>query len=75
MSYIWKNILVKPLELEDLFLSLEKCVNILDSNKKVTLKEHNDYIYDYDKKELKYKNKNILLNKKEMIFSRTFNFK
>jgi len=60
--------IVKPIELDDLFETLEKCVNILDSNKKVSLKVDPEYIYDYDSKELKYKDENIILNKKEMMF-------
>ena len=60
--------IVKPVELDELFETLDKCVQILDSNKKIVLKVDENYMYDYDSKELKYKNENILLNKKEMIF-------
>ena len=60
--------IVKPIELEPLFDVLEKCVEVLDLNKEVVLKIDKNYVYDYDKKELKYKNKNIILNKKEMMF-------
>lgn len=60
--------IVKPVELEQLFEVLDKCVNILDSNKKVLLKVDENYMYDYDSKELKYKDELIILNKKEMMF-------
>ena len=60
--------IIKPLELEALFEVLEKCVSLLDINKKVFLKVDEDYSFDYDKKELKYKNESIILNKKEMMF-------
>ncbi|MBU3015614.1 response regulator transcription factor [Poseidonibacter lekithochrous] len=60
--------IVKPIELEPLFEVLEKCVEVLDLNKEIVLEVDKNYIYDYDKKELKYKNENIILNKKEMMF-------
>jgi len=60
--------IVKPLDLDELFESLNNCVNMLDSNKKVILKVDKDYVYDYDLKELKYKDESIILNKKEMTF-------
>lgn len=60
--------IVKPVDIDDLFETLDKCVQVLDSNKKVSLKVNENYIYDYDSKELKYKDKNIILNKKEMMF-------
>lgn len=60
--------IVKPVDIDELFETLDKCVYILDSNKKTSLSNHKDYIYDYDRKELKYKNENVILNKKEMIF-------
>jgi DNA-binding response OmpR family regulator len=60
--------IVKPIDLDELFEALEKCINILDSNKKVLLKVDDNYIYDYDLKELKYKCESVILNKKEMLF-------
>ena len=60
--------IVKPVDIDELFETLEKCVNILDSNNKVLLKVDENYLYDYDSKELKYKSENIVLNKKEMNF-------
>lgn len=63
-----EKFIVKPIELEELFEVLEKCVDLLEINKKVVLKVDEDYTYDYDKKELKYKDKTIILNKKEMAF-------
>lgn len=60
--------IVKPVDIDELFETLEKCVNILDSNKKVLLKVDENYMYDYDSKELRYKDELIILNKKEMIF-------
>ncbi|MAD41023.1 MAG: DNA-binding response regulator [Arcobacter sp.] len=60
--------IVKPLELDELFEALDKCISILDSNRTVTLKVDESYRYDYDLKELKYKDESIVLNKKEMTF-------
>ncbi|MAC83232.1 MAG: DNA-binding response regulator [Arcobacter sp.] len=60
--------IVKPLDLDELFESLDKCITLLDSNRKVILKVDKDYVYDYDLKELKYKDESIILNKKEMTF-------
>ncbi len=60
--------IVKPVDIDDLFETLDKCVQVLDSNKKVLLKVDKDYMYDYDTKELKYKCENIILNRKEIIF-------
>ena len=60
--------IVKPLDLDDLFETLDQCVNILDSNNKISLDVDKNYIYDYDLKELKYIDNNVILNKKEMIF-------
>ncbi len=63
--------IVKPIDIDELFEALEKCVSLLDSNKKVLLKVDEDYIYDYDLKELKYKDERVILNKKEMMFLET----
>ncbi|MCT7445763.1 MULTISPECIES: response regulator transcription factor [Aliarcobacter] len=60
--------LVKPIELDNLFEVLIQCVNMLDINRVVKLKIDNNYSYDFDKKELFFKNENIILNKKEMLF-------
>jgi len=60
--------IIKPLDMDELFNTLEKCVNVIDINNIEVLKVDTDYIYDYDKKELIYKNKTIILNKKEMSF-------
>ncbi len=60
--------IVKPIELESLLNVLEKCVYILELNQKILLKIDENYIYDYDKKELRYKDEIVLLNKKEISF-------
>ncbi|WP_083568361.1 response regulator transcription factor [Arcobacter sp. LA11] len=60
--------IIKPVDIDELFETLDKCVEILDSNKKVSLKVDENYIYDYDRKELKYKNEHVILNKKELLF-------
>jgi DNA-binding response OmpR family regulator len=60
--------IVKPIDIDELFDALEKCVELLDVNKRVTLHVDEDYIYDYDKKELLYKNEVIILNNKERDF-------
>ncbi len=60
--------LVKPIELDALLGVLEKCVNVLNINKVVHLDVDCNYTYDYDRKELFYKNDKITLNKKELQF-------
>lgn len=60
--------IVKPIDLDDLLEVLEKCIVLLDINKTEILKVDKDYIYDYDKKELSYKNRVTVLNKKELVF-------
>jgi len=60
--------IVKPLDMDELFETLEKCVDIIDINNIEVLKVNKDYIYDYDKKELLYQNKIVILNKKEITF-------
>ncbi len=60
--------LIKPIELEPLFEVLQQCVNLLDINRFVSLSSDRSYKYDYDKKQLYYKDKKITLNKKEMLF-------
>jgi two-component system, OmpR family, response regulator VanR len=60
--------IVKPIELEVLFEVFKKCLDTIEFNKKIILEIDNNYTYDYDKKELKYKNVIVLLNKKEISF-------
>ncbi|MFA9239180.1 MAG: response regulator transcription factor [Candidatus Paceibacteria bacterium] len=60
--------IVKPIELETLLDVLEKCASLLEINQRVLLKIDENYTYDYDKKELTYKNEIVLLNKKEISF-------
>lgn len=60
--------IIKPVDLDDLFETLEKCVEILDLNRKVQIKVDENYEYDYDNKELTYKSESVVLNKKEMLF-------
>ncbi len=60
--------LVKPIEIEPLFDVLEHCVKLLDINKVLTLNSDESYKYDYDKKQLYYKDEAITLNKKEILF-------
>lgn len=60
--------LVKPIELELLFEVLAQCVKMLKINKITKLKADDSYSYDFDKKELFYKNEVVILNKKEMLF-------
>jgi len=60
--------IVKPVDIDELFDALKKCVDSIDINKKDILKVDENYIYDYDKKELTYKNKIVILNKKEIDF-------
>ncbi len=60
--------IVKPLDMDELFQTLEKCVDIIDVNNIEVLKVDKDYVYDYDKKELSYQNKIVILNKKEICF-------
>ena len=60
--------LVKPIELDLLFEVLAQCVKMLEINKIIKLNIDDNYSYDFDKKELYYKNGNVILNKKEMLF-------
>jgi DNA-binding response OmpR family regulator len=60
--------IIKPIDMDDLFETLDKCVQVLDSNKKISLSVDKNYVYDYDSKELKYVDNTIVLNKKELIF-------
>ncbi|OCL86539.1 response regulator transcription factor [Arcobacter porcinus] len=60
--------IVKPIELDELLDSLEKCILNLDINNIVLLETDENYSFDYDKKELRYKDDIIFLNKKEMSF-------
>ncbi len=58
--------LIKPINTKTLFNVLEKCINSLDIKYVSKLECNKDYSYDYDNKKLIYKNKQILLNKKEI---------
>ncbi len=60
--------IIKPIELDSLLESLEKCVFCLGLNKKVYLEIDEKYSFDYDKKELRYEEEVINLNKKELMF-------
>jgi DNA-binding response OmpR family regulator len=60
--------IVKPVDIDELFEVLKKCIEQLHINRQVILEVDEDYCYDYDKKELMYKSKPIILNKKEMTF-------
>ncbi len=60
--------IVKPIELEVLFEVFRKCLQTIEFNNNITLEIDSDYVYDYDKKELKYKKEIVLLNKKEISF-------
>jgi len=62
---------VKPINLEQLIGGLERCVEQLERNRVVVLDVDNSYVYDFDNKELKYKDSSIALNKKEMLFFET----
>ncbi len=60
--------IVKPIDIDELFDALKKCIDLMDINKKIILKVDEDYVYDYDKKKLTYKNEVVILNKKEIDF-------
>ena len=60
--------LVKPIELELLFEVLVQCIKMLDINKITKLKADDNYSYDFNKKQLFYKDEAVILNKKEMLF-------
>ena len=60
--------IVKPLDIDLLFDILEKCIDTLHINNTEVLKVDTNYMYNYDKKELTYKNEKIILNKKESHF-------
>lgn len=60
--------IIKPVDIDVLFDVLEQCVSVLNMNRVVSLSVDSNYVYDYDKKELQYKNELVILNKKEMSF-------
>lgn len=60
--------IVKPIELDVLFDVFKKCLDTIVFNNNIVLEIDNNYTYDYDKKELKYKDEIVLLNKKELSF-------
>ena len=60
--------IVKPLDIDLLFDILGKCIDTLQINNTEILSVDKNYMYDYDKKELTYKNDKIILNKKESHF-------
>lgn len=60
--------IVKPVNLDVLLETLQKCIAQIDANTIEVLKIDKDYVYNYDKKELVYKDISIILNKKEMSF-------
>lgn len=60
--------IIKPVDLNELIEVLEKCVNLIQLNHIIPLEIDENYTYDFDKKSLKYKNEEIILNKKEMLF-------
>jgi YesN/AraC family two-component response regulator len=40
--------IVKPIDIDELFDALKKCIDSMDINKKDILKVDEDYVYDYD---------------------------
>lgn len=60
--------IVKPIDTDELFEVLEKCVGLLNINKQTALHVDAAYVYDYDKKELMYNDEVIALNNKERDF-------
>lgn len=58
--------IIKPIDLDKLLETLQKCIELLKINNEVYIKANPDYIYSYDTKTLKYKENLITLNKKEM---------
>lgn len=60
--------IVKPIELEVLFEVFKKSLETISFHNNISLEIDENYIYNYDKKELKYKEEIVLLNKKEISF-------
>ena len=60
--------IVKPIDTDELFEVLEKCVELLDFNKTMSLLTDDNYMYDFDQKELYYKGESVSLNTKERDF-------
>ena len=60
--------IVKPIDLEALFEVFKKSLQTIEFNNIIVLGIDENYIYNYDKKELKYKDEIVLLNKKELNF-------
>lgn len=60
--------IVKPINLTVLIDTLSQCLELIKSHNQISLEKDGNYIYDYEKKLLKYKNEEILLNRKEILF-------
>lgn len=60
--------IVKPINLTVLLETLKQCASLVKIQNQIILEKDNDYIYDYEKKELKYKDNIITLNRKEILF-------
>lgn len=60
--------IVKPIHLQQLIETLFQCAKSIKNHNEIELEKDKNYLYDYEKKELKYKNIEIVLNKKEILF-------
>lgn len=60
--------IVKPIKLTVLLETLKQCIELVKNHNLMELEKDKDYKYDYEKKELRYKEEDIILNRKEILF-------
>lgn len=59
--------IVKPITLNVLIETLTQCIPLIKSRNLIDLEKDISYKYNFEKKELTYKNKDIILNRKEIL--------
>lgn len=63
-----EHFIIKPINFDKLLDTLQKCEKSILEEKSLHYKLHNNYYYDNDKKILTYKDEEIKLTKKEILF-------
>jgi len=63
-----EHYIIKPMNLKDLKIALEKCLLVISKNHSIVKKLPLDYSYDFDNKILTCKDEEIKLTKKEVLF-------
>ncbi len=60
--------IVKPINLTILLETLKQCTNLVKNHNQIELEKDSNYKYDFETKELTYKDTKIVLNRKEILF-------